>query len=727
MDQAAALSHKQAGNERFAAGAYHEALVQYELALSLLNPEDSEVTALENNRAAVFLKLRRAREAAECSRRVLQTEPQNAKAIGRLVRAIAGEGNLQRALENLSEPGQEAVHERLKRDLEEAQALLAQGDKELEAGNHASALELYSKLEGDLVFDCPPLLAKMGRCYLALGEVSRAIHVSSGLLRRDASNVDALLLRAEAQFQSVPEHIEDDAWDRGAEASLRSVKQALQSDPEHAAAAQLRRRLRGWVEHVQQGRKALQLKNWSLLVEGLGKILPGTAGDPSLLAFGRFAARCFTMRAKGRFGHEDYRGCVDDCEAAMKLDNRLVATPLLHAQALQKLERWADAVTVLEALHAWKKDEDIFWKVEWAKFEVRRVQRPDYYAILGIPRTATQAEVKAAYRKMSVEMHPDKQMRDPTVDPDEARAKFQAVGEAFEFLGNEAKRDFYDRGYDAQGIRECLQVRKRFAGQAPCSKCGEDEAGKIGSDGSWYCNFCWDKKFGAAHNGTNGHKKDSTFLGPPTPSMSSSAPPSAAQGPQDAKGLGEAFLKLLLLQAMQSSGNVGLSVDELQRKAQELLKSQKRTTKPRSHGFTPRANCPPPPSVPGREPKETVFEPSPPTLSTSRVAKSAPAPPELRDDGPKRPPSPCTAKLQREEAEAAKGLGWSFSLFGGRSALPKASTEVLASAGYSQPGAGSRWDVPDQALPPRPRELHSVAAPVTARPRALPQQFELVD
>jgi len=148
-----------------------------------------------------------------------------------------------------------------------------------------------------------------------------------------------------------------------------------------------------------------------------------------------------------------------------------------------------------------KKDDESFWKVEWAKFEVRRVKRPDYYKILGVEGTATQAELKASYRKLSVELHPDKQLqRDPGIDLDAARDRFTLLGEAYEIVGTPAKREYYDKGYDAQGIRECLQVRKRFQGQAPCSSCGEDESGKLGADMKWYCNICWDRYY-RDHNG----------------------------------------------------------------------------------------------------------------------------------------------------------------------------------------------------------------------------------
>ena len=52
----------------------------------------------------------------------------------------------------------------------------------------------------------------------------------------------------------------------------------------------------------------------------------------------------------------------------------------------------------------------------------------DYYAILGLPRSATEVEVKKAYRKLAIRHHPDK-------NPDsreEAERNFKTIAEAFE-------------------------------------------------------------------------------------------------------------------------------------------------------------------------------------------------------------------------------------------------------------------------------------------------------
>jgi molecular chaperone DnaJ len=64
----------------------------------------------------------------------------------------------------------------------------------------------------------------------------------------------------------------------------------------------------------------------------------------------------------------------------------------------------------------------------------------DFYEILGVPKTATQEEIKKAYRKMAHKYHPDKNHGDKA-----AESKFKEVNNAYETLGDQQKRNNYDR------------------------------------------------------------------------------------------------------------------------------------------------------------------------------------------------------------------------------------------------------------------------------------------
>lgn len=63
----------------------------------------------------------------------------------------------------------------------------------------------------------------------------------------------------------------------------------------------------------------------------------------------------------------------------------------------------------------------------------------ELYRRLGVAPDATQAEVKKAYRKLAKGLHPDLHPDDP-----QAEARFKAVNEAYETLGDPEKRKAYD-------------------------------------------------------------------------------------------------------------------------------------------------------------------------------------------------------------------------------------------------------------------------------------------
>lgn len=81
----------------------------------------------------------------------------------------------------------------------------------------------------------------------------------------------------------------------------------------------------------------------------------------------------------------------------------------------------------------------------------------DFYQILGVSKTASQGEIKKAYRKLARKWHPD-------INPGnkEAEQKFKDISVAYDVLGNEEKRKLYDEfgeeglqpGFDAEKARE---------------------------------------------------------------------------------------------------------------------------------------------------------------------------------------------------------------------------------------------------------------------------------
>lgn len=68
------------------------------------------------------------------------------------------------------------------------------------------------------------------------------------------------------------------------------------------------------------------------------------------------------------------------------------------------------------------------------------MSKRDYYEILGITKSATEDEIKKAYRKLAIKYHPDKNPNDKT-----AEDKFKEAAEAYEVLSNAEKRQRYNQ------------------------------------------------------------------------------------------------------------------------------------------------------------------------------------------------------------------------------------------------------------------------------------------
>jgi molecular chaperone DnaJ len=67
--------------------------------------------------------------------------------------------------------------------------------------------------------------------------------------------------------------------------------------------------------------------------------------------------------------------------------------------------------------------------------------KEDFYKLLNVEKNASEAEIKASYRKMAMKFHPDRNKD----NPEEAEAKFKQIKEAYEILSDPKKRAAYDQ------------------------------------------------------------------------------------------------------------------------------------------------------------------------------------------------------------------------------------------------------------------------------------------
>lgn len=115
----------------------------------------------------------------------------------------------------------------------------------------------------------------------------------------------------------------------------------------------------------------------------------------------------------------------------------------------------------------------------------------DYYQVLGVDKTASQDDIKKAFRKLARKHHPDLNPNDPT-----AKDKFQAINEANEVLSDPEKRKKYDEYGEHWKHADEFEAQKRARQQS-----GAGGYGGFGADGGTYWYSSDGQEFSGSHAG----------------------------------------------------------------------------------------------------------------------------------------------------------------------------------------------------------------------------------
>ncbi len=113
--------------------------------------------------------------------------------------------------------------------------------------------------------------------------------------------------------------------------------------------------------------------------------------------------------------------------------------------------------------------------------------RRDYYDVLGVERSASQGDIKKAYRERARACHPD------VCDEPDAETRFKEVNEAYQVLSDPQKRSSYDRfghagvegargGFDFGGFRDPFEMFEEFFGQGFGFATGRRRGPRRGAD-----------------------------------------------------------------------------------------------------------------------------------------------------------------------------------------------------------------------------------------------------
>ena len=108
----------------------------------------------------------------------------------------------------------------------------------------------------------------------------------------------------------------------------------------------------------------------------------------------------------------------------------------------------------------------------------------DYYKIMGIPKDTPQKDIRAAYMRRAKQFHPDLHPDDP-----KAKAKFQALNEAYNVLNDPEKRKKYDKYGESWEQADAYEQAGGFGGGSDSNGFGGFDFSQFSGSGGGFSSF----------------------------------------------------------------------------------------------------------------------------------------------------------------------------------------------------------------------------------------------
>ncbi|UYV68244.1 DNAJC7 [Cordylochernes scorpioides] len=467
---------KEKGNTLYKEQKYEEALVFYNKAIEMC----PECPSYYNNRAASLMMVRRYGPALQDVQQALRLDPSLARAHIREAKIHIALGDPSAAHHSLQkvaalEPSNSALAteikqlENLEYYLKEAQRTFGKRAyrefKKLHWTKSLRILESFRKLQLYLTIDfflqekgCVSNIPTMvfqalyyfetalkqavasdrlkllkAECHVYLKQYQEANEITGDILRQQQPtiNADALYVRGLTLYYQ-------DNMDK----ALSHFLQVLKLAPDHQKACLIYRRAKLLKTKKDEGNNAF--KNGNLqeaydLYSAALDIDPSNEPINAKLYFNR-ATVCSKLKKPLQ--------AVGDCTSAISLDESYLKAYARRGKSYLDLEMYEEAVRDYEILFKKERNKANKALLDQAKLELRKSKRKDYYKILGVSKTASDDEIKKAYKKLALLHHPDRHSDATPEAKSEQEKKFKELGEAYAILSDPKKKHRYDNSVD---------------------------------------------------------------------------------------------------------------------------------------------------------------------------------------------------------------------------------------------------------------------------------------
>lgn len=230
-----------------------------------------------------------------------------------------------------------------------------------------------------------------------------------------------------------------------AEEAQTVFREALRAEPGCEKAREGLRKLREMERGKEKGNRLFKDKRMKEAIEVYTHTL---TLDPKHRLFNSLI---LSNRAAAYMFDRDFLPALEDCNGSIALNPNYTRAYLRRANVHMELESYE------EALQDYNRVKDLDARtpnidpcIALAKERVNQAGKKDYYKILGVEKSATEEQLKRAYRQMALRCHPDKNADTPE-KRSQSEKLFKDVNEAYAVLSDSQKRQRYDTGLGVQG------------------------------------------------------------------------------------------------------------------------------------------------------------------------------------------------------------------------------------------------------------------------------------
>ncbi|USW59358.1 Putative DnaJ domain, tetratricopeptide-like helical domain superfamily [Septoria linicola] len=436
----------ESANANLARGKAQDALVYFDVAIHK-NPSDY-LTLFK--RGATYLSLGKNQQASKDFDQVLVLKPGFEGALTQRAKIRS---------RNADWPG-------AKQDYMTAKKKDTQDWLDLEEAEGAEQLSIYAEQEGKweecvthastailVAGTALELRQRRARCRFEQGQIMEAIADLNHVLQINPGNPEPYLRISAMSFYSLGE----------TEKGTASISKCLHNDPDNKACSKLRKSEKAIERTLKKFNAFKHKRQFASAV----KLLIPQGEDPGLLQetkddfqAWKDAGYIHAIAPNGLYASlvesaceaytemNNFKKATPFCEEALTFNDRSLPALLNKAQRQIDADKFEPALgTLNQAQEEHGRTQKIQELMQKAQQLLKRSKQKDYYKVLGVSRDADERDIKKAFRRLTVQHHPDKAAKNG-VTQEEAQKKMSAINEAYEVLSDPELKARFDRGED---------------------------------------------------------------------------------------------------------------------------------------------------------------------------------------------------------------------------------------------------------------------------------------